>query len=91
MTAKQRQQCDGDGRLFFTDLFGSEEIGMQTSAVPEIYTRREAYNVREKGEDAVRTNFAVHMYSERAMNAAIFLDNATQTMAVPIHDMRRAA
>ena len=26
--------------------------------------RREAYNVREKGSDAVRTNFAAHLYSE---------------------------
>jgi ectoine hydroxylase len=29
-----------------------------TDAVPELYARREAYNVREKGSDAVRTNFA---------------------------------
>ena len=26
--------------------------------------RREAYNVREKGSDAVRTNFAAHLFSE---------------------------
>ena len=32
--------------------------------MPELYSRREAYNVREKGKDAVRTNFAAHMYSE---------------------------
>jgi ectoine hydroxylase len=32
--------------------------------VPELYSRREAYNVREKGSDAVRTNFAAHMVSE---------------------------
>ena len=35
-----------------------------TDAVPELYSRREAYNVREKGKDAVRTNFAAHLYSE---------------------------
>ena len=34
------------------------------AAVPELYARREAYNVREKGKDAVRTNFAAHLYSE---------------------------
>ena len=33
-------------------------------AVPELYERREDYNVREKDKDAVRTNFAAHMYSE---------------------------
>ena len=32
--------------------------------MPELYSRREAYNVREKGKDAVRTNFAAHLYSE---------------------------
>jgi ectoine hydroxylase len=32
--------------------------------VPELYSRREAFNVREKDSDAVRTNFAAHMYSE---------------------------
>jgi ectoine hydroxylase len=32
--------------------------------VPELYSRREAYNVREKGSEAVRTNFAAHLYSE---------------------------
>jgi ectoine hydroxylase len=31
--------------------------------VPALYARREAYNVREKGSDAVRTNFAAHLYS----------------------------
>jgi ectoine hydroxylase len=35
-----------------------------TEAVPELYSRREVYNVREKGSDSVRTNFAAHMYSE---------------------------
>jgi ectoine hydroxylase len=34
------------------------------AAVPELYSRREAYNVREKGSDAVRTNFAAHLVSE---------------------------
>jgi ectoine hydroxylase len=32
--------------------------------VPRLYERREAYNVREKGKEAVRTNFAAHMYSK---------------------------
>ena len=31
--------------------------------MPELYARREAYNVREKGSDAVRTNFAAHLVS----------------------------
>jgi ectoine hydroxylase len=34
-----------------------------TEAVPELYSRREVYNVREKGSDAVRINFAAHLTS----------------------------
>ena len=37
---------------------------MLTDAVPALYARREVYNVREKGKDAVRTNFAAHLYSK---------------------------
>ena len=32
--------------------------------MPELYARQEEYNVREKGTQSVRTNFAAHMYSE---------------------------
>jgi ectoine hydroxylase len=35
-----------------------------TDAVPALYARRDAFNVREKGSDAVRTNFAAHLVSE---------------------------
>ena len=44
--------------------FSKEEIKYLNSAVPEIYNIREEYNVREKGSDVVRTNFAAHLYSE---------------------------
>ena len=64
LTAEQHAQFDRDGYLFFPGLFSTEETRTLTEAVPELYSRREAYNVREKGKDAVRTNFAAHMYSE---------------------------
>ena len=32
--------------------------------MPRLYAQRRPENVREKGSDAVRTNFAAHMYSE---------------------------
>src|SRR6476646_4425492 len=60
---QQRKQCDRDGYLFFPGLFSPEEIRTLTDAVPELYSRRDAYNVREKGSDAVRTNFAAHLVS----------------------------
>ena len=64
LTAEQRAQFDREGYLFFPGLFTPEETKSLTDAVPELYSRRDAYNVREKGKDAVRTNFAAHMVSE---------------------------
>jgi ectoine hydroxylase len=64
LTKEQLAQFDRDGYLFFPGHFSGAETKAMTDAVPELYSRREAYNVREKGKDAVRTNFAAHMYSE---------------------------
>jgi len=64
LTPEQIAQFDRDGYLFFPGLFTPEETRNMTDAVPELYSRREAYNVREKGSEAVRTNFAAHMYSK---------------------------
>ena len=52
-----------DGYLFFPGQFSADETRVLTDAVPELYSRREVYNVREKGSDAVRTNFAAHLIS----------------------------
>ncbi len=60
----QLAQFDRDGYLFFPGHFSAEETRVLTDAVPELYARREVYNVRERGSDAVRTNFAAHLYSE---------------------------
>ena len=64
LTDAQHEQFDRDGYLFFPGLFSAEETRTLTAEVPHLYSRREAYNVREKGKDAVRTNFAAHLYSE---------------------------
>ncbi|MDQ6639699.1 MAG: phytanoyl-CoA dioxygenase family protein [Pseudomonadota bacterium] len=64
LTPEQHAHFDREGYLFFPGLFSAEETKTLTTAVPELYSRREAYNVREKGKDAVRTNFAAHLYSE---------------------------
>ena len=63
LTAQQLTQFDRDGYLFFPELFTQAEIAKLNGAVPELYSRREVYNVREKGSDAVRTNFAAHLVS----------------------------
>ena len=64
LTAEQHNRFDDDGYLFFPSLFSLEEIQNLLAAVPELYQRREEYNVREKGGNAVRTNFAAHLYSK---------------------------
>ena len=63
LTPQQREAFDRDGYLFFPGLFTPAETAVLNAAVPALYQRRAAYNVREKGSDAVRTNFAAHMYS----------------------------
>jgi ectoine hydroxylase len=64
LTPEQKAQFDREGYLFFPSQFTTAETKKLVDAVPALYERREDYNVREKGKDAVRTNFAAHMYSE---------------------------
>ncbi len=63
LTPAQIDAFHTEGYLFFPGLFGPEEVAELNAAVPELYARQEAYNVREKGSQAVRTNFAAHLYS----------------------------
>src|SRR5256885_9940219 len=60
---QQIQEFDREGYLFFPGLFTREETKVLTDEVPRLYAQRRPENVREKGSDAVRTNFAAHMYS----------------------------
>ncbi|MEO7391037.1 MAG: proline hydroxylase, partial [Ramlibacter sp.] len=64
LTPEQLAQFDREGYLFFPAQFTREEMQSLAGEVPHLYSRREAYNVREKGRDAVRTNFGAHMYSQ---------------------------
>ena len=63
LTSAQLAEFDRDGYLFFPSHFSAEEIKVLTDEVPKLYAQRRPENVREKGGDAVRTNFAAHMYS----------------------------
>jgi ectoine hydroxylase len=63
LTAEQLAQFERDGYLFFPGLFKPEEIKTLLDEVPALYRQHRPENVREKGSDAVRTNFAAHMYS----------------------------
>ena len=63
LTKEQKEVFGKEGYLFFPSHFSQKEIQYLSSAVPELYEIREEYNFREKGSDAVRTNFAAHLYS----------------------------
>ncbi len=64
LTPEQHAQFEREGYLFFPGLFTPAETKLLNEAVPALYARREAFNVREKDSDAVRTNFAAHLVSE---------------------------
>ncbi|MEO6022667.1 MAG: phytanoyl-CoA dioxygenase family protein [Burkholderiales bacterium] len=63
LTPQQLEQFDRDGYLFFPGLFSPAEIKTLTDEVPQLYSQNRIENVREKDTNAVRTNFAAHMYS----------------------------
>jgi ectoine hydroxylase len=63
LNPQQIQHFERDGYLFFPGLFRPEEIKVLVEEVPRLYAQTRPENVREKGSDAVRTNFAAHMYS----------------------------
>jgi ectoine hydroxylase len=64
LTQEQIAQFDREGSLFFPGLFTPEEIQVLIDEVPRLYAQHRPENVREKGSEAVRTNFAAHMYSK---------------------------
>ena len=64
LTTEQLQRFEREGYLFFPSLFSPEEVKVLTDEVPALYAQRRPENVREKDSDAVRTNFAAHLYSE---------------------------
>ena len=61
LTQEQRDRFDREGYLFFPSLFSQKEVQYLAAAVPELYERREEYNFREKGSNAIRTNFSAHL------------------------------
>jgi ectoine hydroxylase len=64
LQATEFERFDRDGYLFFSSLFRPEEIRVLTEEVSRLFAQHRPENVREKGSDAVRTNFAAHLYSK---------------------------
>jgi ectoine hydroxylase len=63
LSPDQLAEFDRDGYLFFPGLFSRDETALLNAEVPRLYAQRRPENVREKTGDAVRTNFAAHLYS----------------------------
>ena len=64
LNSEQISRFDRDGYLFFPSLFTAQEMKGLLDEVPALYAQHRPENVREKGSDAVRTNFAAHLYSK---------------------------
>ncbi|HSO07713.1 MAG TPA: phytanoyl-CoA dioxygenase family protein [Pelomicrobium sp.] len=64
LTNAQLEEFDRTGYLFFPSLFTPPEIKVLNDEVPRLYAMDRIENVREKDSNAVRTNFAAHLYSE---------------------------
>ena len=63
LSQEQIERFKREGFLFFPSLFRPEEVKVLVDEVPHLYAQHRPENVREKGSEAVRTNFAAHLYS----------------------------
>ena len=64
LTQEQIAKFEEQGFLFFPALFNGEEIAALNAQLEGIFSAHRPENVREKGSDAVRTSFGVHMYND---------------------------
>jgi ectoine hydroxylase len=63
LSPQEVERFEGEGYLFFPGLFSAAEMQVLQDEVPRLFAQQRPENVREKGRDVVRTNFAAHLYS----------------------------
>jgi ectoine hydroxylase len=63
LSPQQVESFEREGYLFFPSLFSGAEMRSLQDEVPRLFAQHRPENVREKDREAVRTNFAAHMYS----------------------------
>jgi L-proline 4-hydroxylase len=88
LTPEQLARFEEEGYLFFPALFRRDEVRVLMAEVPRLYAMRRPENVREKGSDAVRTNFAAHLYSEpfsRLARHPRLVEPAMQVFGEPVY------
>jgi ectoine hydroxylase len=62
LSPQQVDSFEREGYLFFPELFSSAEMQGLKEEVPRLFAQHRLENVREKDREAVRTNFAAHLY-----------------------------
>jgi ectoine hydroxylase len=88
LSPEQLARFDRDGYLFFPSLFTPAEMKVLLDEVPQLYAQQRPENVREKGSNAVRTNFAAHLYSEpfaRLARHPRMVDPVVQLFGEPVY------
>ena len=88
LEASQIALFEEQGYLFFPSLFSPLEVRTLVDEVPRLYALRREENVREKGSDAVRTNFAAHLYSApfaRLARHPRMVDPVVQIFGEPVY------
>jgi L-proline 4-hydroxylase len=88
LSPEQLAAFDREGYLFFPSLFSPSEAAVLIGEVPRLYAQMRPENVREKGSDAVRTNFAAHMYSApyaRLARHPRMIDPVVQMFGEPVY------
>jgi ectoine hydroxylase len=63
LSPQQVDSFEREGYLFFPELFSRAEMQTLKEEVPRLFAQHRLENVREKDREAVRTNFAAHLYS----------------------------
>ena len=63
LSEEQLKEFDEKGFLFFPSLFEVGEIQSLTSELDDLFAQDTVCNLREKGSNSVRTNWAAHNYN----------------------------
>jgi len=87
--SEELERFEREGYLFFPNHFRPDEIKVLNDEVPSLYAQRRPENVREKSSDAVRTNFAAHMYARLARHPRM-VEPVVELFGEPVY-MKRCA
>jgi ectoine hydroxylase len=88
LSPQQVKSFEREGYLFFPGLFSAAEMRLLQDEVPRLFAQHRPENVREKDRQAVRTNFAAHLYSRpfaRLARHPRMVEPAVQIFGEPVY------